>query len=57
MAFARPAARKCDDYKHLDRETYKGVKANVCYLIEKKDDKPVAVAVTSKTPACQHWRN
>lgn len=57
MAITRPATRSCDNCIHLDRDTYKAVKVNVCYLIEKKDDKPVAIVVTNKTVTCQHWRD
>ena len=40
----------------IDRETYRGVKVVVCYLIEKKDNEPVAIAVKDDKDACQYWR-
>ena len=49
--------RKCTNCLHIDRETYRSAKVNVCYLIDKKDDEPIAVAVTDRTPICQHWRD
>ena len=56
MAFGKQATRKCSNCTHIDRETYRAVKADVCYLVGKKDGEPVATTVTSRTTVCQYWR-
>jgi hypothetical protein len=56
MAVKRPPTKKCGDCIHIDRESYRGVKLAVCYLIHKVDGQPVAYTVTDKKAACGYWR-
>lgn len=56
MAIPKQITQKCGMCIHIDRETYKGAKTAVCYLLEKKNDKPVAIAVKDSTSGCGHWR-
>lgn len=57
MVFGRkPTIRRCTNCTHIDRLTYRAVKANVCYLRDKKDGEAVAVTVSDRTVVCQYWR-
>ena len=56
MTFGKQPTRKCSNCAHIDRETYRAVKTNVCYLVGKKDGEPVAITVTSRSAVCQYWR-
>ena len=57
MAITRQTPQKCGTCLLIDRESYRGVKMVVCYLVEKKDNKPIAIAVTDNRVACQHYRD
>jgi len=54
MAFVKPLDRKCGNCQIADSKTYPG--RSVCYLIEKKDDKPVAITVKENRAACGFYR-
>jgi hypothetical protein len=56
LAVKKTPTKKCGDCTHIDRESYRGVRLAVCYLIKKIDGEPVAMTVTDKTAACGYYR-
>lgn len=51
---SRPPER-CGDCQYIDRETYRGTGQEVCYQLEYRDDRKVAIKVSENKKACNKF--